>query len=121
MTERQLHEFRWSLQELLNESMTRIEEISNSLRHTYEVCADENERGSLENDKRRLLVQIERERHRIQEIFQALNRIDQGNYGICTACNRQINPSRLKVFPAAGYCIKCMQLMEHENRNRAWR
>ncbi|BAD40226.1 yteA family sporulation protein [Symbiobacterium thermophilum] len=49
---------------------------------------------------------------RIQEIESALQRMDQGTYGICEECGRPIDPERLKAFPSATTCITCQQRRE---------
>jgi len=47
---------------------------------------------------------------RLQEVNEALNRIDQGAYGFCANCGdgkQDIDIERLKANPAAKTCIKC--------------
>ena len=43
----------------------------------------------------------------IQNINTALEKIDQGTYGLCQKCGGTIQPKRIKVFPAATHCMKC--------------
>lgn len=40
-------------------------------------------------------------------IDQALMRIDQGEYGICTGCGEPIAAKRLAVMPFAVRCVRC--------------
>lgn len=47
------------------------------------------------------------QRARIRDIDAALERIDQGVYGICAACEDPIAPRRLEVRPFSRYCIDC--------------
>lgn len=49
------------------------------------------------------------EAHRatVAQISAALNRIDEGTYGHCTRCGRQIAPARLEALPYASACIEC--------------
>lgn len=49
----------------------------------------------------------ETQRARIRDIDAALDRIDQGVYGICAACEEPIAPRRLEVRPFSRYCIDC--------------
>ena len=46
-------------------------------------------------------------------IDDALHKIDEGTYGICDHCGRQIAESRLEVFPYTTMCVECKDLMEH--------
>lgn len=41
------------------------------------------------------------------QIIEALDRIQNKTYGICTKCGKEINPERLKAFPAASLCRDC--------------
>ncbi len=50
----------------------------------------------------------ERELIRLSQILEALGRMDEGGYGICTACRGQIPFERLFVFPEAPECAACV-------------
>ena len=43
----------------------------------------------------------------IQQLSNAITRIEQGHYGICEVCGENIPPARLSVQPAALYCVSC--------------
>jgi DnaK suppressor protein len=43
------------------------------------------------------------------EIDSALERMDEGTYGLCTVCSRQIALGRLQVRPQAPLCIQCAE------------
>jgi DnaK suppressor protein len=43
----------------------------------------------------------------LEQIGGALERIEQGNYGICTGCEGKIPKTRLKVIPYTPHCVKC--------------
>lgn len=57
---------------------------------------------------------IEMEEREIREIDAALRRIEEGDYGVCEACDIDIKVARLKAIPNARLCIKCKRL-EEEN------
>jgi RNA polymerase-binding protein DksA len=42
----------------------------------------------------------------------ALERIEQGAYGVCTRCGRPISPERLEARPWASLCIDCRRQEE---------
>jgi len=43
----------------------------------------------------------------LEKIQKALDRIDNGKYGICESCNDQIEEERLNAYPEAALCLKC--------------
>lgn len=45
----------------------------------------------------------------LRDVDEALEKVDQGAYGICKLCNQPIEPPRLKVFPAATTCVNCIK------------
>jgi DnaK suppressor protein len=72
-----------------------------------------------------LLTDIEHtmaERHvnEIRAIDRALERIQEGCFGICSECDSEIAYARLEAFPTASRCIACQTMHErtfaHENR-----
>jgi RNA polymerase-binding protein DksA len=54
----------------------------------------------------------ENSEHVLQEINAALRRIDDGTYGQCTNCGRQIPEERLEARPFATLCIDCQRQRE---------
>ena len=43
----------------------------------------------------------------IRDIRAAIERIDEGTYGICERCGEDIGEARLKVVPEATRCVNC--------------
>ena len=52
------------------------------------------------------------ERKFLNELDEALNRIEDGTFGICDDCRGQITKIRLKAVPSARLCIKCQEKRE---------
>jgi len=50
--------------------------------------------------------------HLLAEIDAALQRIEEGTYGICTNCGRRIADERLEARPWATLCIDCQRERE---------
>ena len=43
----------------------------------------------------------------VGDVEKAIEKIDQGTYGVCEKCNIEISEDRIKAFPAARICIDC--------------
>jgi RNA polymerase-binding protein DksA len=54
----------------------------------------------------------ENSEHVLAEIDAALQRIQDGTYGTCTSCAKQIAPERLEARPWATLCIDCQRQRE---------
>lgn len=54
----------------------------------------------------------DRESQMIADIDQALLRMEEGSYGRCTKCNRQIDERRLEALPTARYDASCQEAVE---------
>jgi DnaK suppressor protein len=55
-----------------------------------------------------LNMQIER----LREVEDALDRLEEGTYGICEECGAAIKLERLKVLPFTTYCVQCQERRE---------
>jgi DnaK suppressor protein len=65
-------------------------------------------------NKQVLLSLNENERLRLLEVDEALDRIENGTYGICEECGGPISLKRLEVRPVAKYCVPCLTRLEKE-------
>jgi RNA polymerase-binding protein DksA len=53
----------------------------------------------------------------VQEIEEAIERIDHGGFGECEWCGADIDKRRLDVLPYARFCLKCQEKAERISRN----
>jgi DnaK suppressor protein len=54
----------------------------------------------------------ENSEHVLTEIDEALQRINDGTFGTCTNCGKEIETERLEYLPYATLCIDCKRLQE---------
>jgi DnaK suppressor protein len=59
-----------------------------------------------------ILAVSENESRQLQLIDEALQRIEDEEYGICQNCSKEIQPKRLEAIPWARYCLACQELVE---------
>lgn len=52
------------------------------------------------------------DRRVLQLIREALDRIEDGSFGICANCEGEIQPKRLEAVPWTRLCLKCQDLQE---------
>ena len=120
MNEIMLEYFRQKLidwrEELLKESQ---ETIQNTLQGTELQKPDLADRASAETDHALELRTRDRERKLITKINQALERIDEGEYGYCEETGEPISLARLKARPNATLGIEAQE--RHERMEKTHR
>jgi DnaK suppressor protein len=57
---------------------------------------------------------VQRADAEIKEVEAALNRLDEGRFGVCEVCGKPIPDARLEVSPAARYCVDDQARVERE-------
>ena len=50
----------------------------------------------------------------LNDVNEALKRIEDGTYGVCEYCETDVPVKRLEVFPSARYCVKCQAKLEKD-------
>jgi DnaK suppressor protein len=59
------------------------------------------------------------ERNQLLAVDAALERIEEGSYGKCINCGKDIGEKRLEAVPWARYCIDCQEMAEQGMLNEA--
>jgi len=96
----------------LEESLGKIARPVNVAEGDYETRFDElgtdrdDNATEVEQYTDNLPIEVSLEK-RLQDIIEALERIEKGTYGFCENCQQEINIERLRANPAASTCIKC--------------
>jgi DnaK suppressor protein len=75
-------------------------------------CADVADQASMDQARDATLIARTRIRERIREINLALEVMKRNDYGRCIGCRREIPFSRLRVQPAALFCVECQAMTE---------
>ena len=112
MNDKQLEHFRQILMLWKNQLM---EEVDRTVHHMQDDAAnfpDPLDRASQENDFSIELRARDRERKLIKKIDDAIERIDNGEYGYCIDCGAEIGIGRLEARPTATQCIDCKTIEE---------
>lgn len=52
---------------------------------------------------------LERLEGHVEELKQAMEKLEQGTYGKCERCGKSINPDRLAILPDTKLCMACAQ------------
>lgn len=95
-------------------------EIDSELKAEREGIKDEGmdtyDLASEERDREINFILSDRERAKIKSIEDALERLDDGSYGVCESCGLEIAAERLVALPFTRLCRDCQQEQEQEAR-----
>lgn len=63
--------------------------------------------GTASSERETAATLSDHARRLLEQIDEALRRIEAGTYGACTRCGQQIGHPRLEAVPAAALCLDC--------------
>jgi RNA polymerase-binding transcription factor DksA len=85
-------------------------ELSHLVQHQADV-------GTETFNRERDLSILERVEAELTDVEHALRHLDDGTYGICEACGKEIDGARLEAMPAARFCLDDQAVAEREARS----
>jgi YteA family regulatory protein len=100
----------------LLEQMEKNETIKSNAELSTELSFYDNhpaDNASSIFDKERGLAFQKNEEFIIEKADDALKKIEEGTYGICEVCGKEIDLNRLEFLPYAQHCIDCQQSMDN--------
>ena len=57
----------------------------------------------------------EQEWKKLRLVEEAIEKMDDGQYGVCSECKESIPEARLKLIPFTAYCVECLEAIEKKN------
>ena len=79
--------------------------------------ADEIDLASSENAQAMALRLRDREKFLLRKIERAIERLENGEFGICEQCDDEISLRRLEARPVTTLCIRCKEDQERVERS----
>jgi DnaK suppressor protein len=119
MDAERLEFFRALLKERLDALIDEAKATVTDLAEGEENYADPTDRAAAESDRSFLLRIRDRERKLISKIQEALQRVEEGTFGVCETCGEEIGEKRLEARPVTTLCIDCKTEAEKKERTGA--
>jgi DnaK suppressor protein len=107
MKKKDVEYFRQFLSKRLEELLSQAEDTVSGMTDPKENFPDPTDRAALEADRNFMLRIRDRESKLIRKIKSALERIENGTFGVCETCGGEISVNRLKARPVTSQCIDC--------------
>ena len=112
MRRKDLNFFRKLLTRRLEELLMEAEKTKNTVKAAEESASDPMDQASNQVERDFLLRLRDRESKLIVKIKEALERIENGTFGVCEGCGEEISLKRLRARPMATLCIHCKHEQE---------
>lgn len=110
-------EFREMLLEMKGELLQEIAaNMKMEISHLQEAIADIYDLADDERERQFSIILCNRDREKLELIDEALEKIEDGDYGVCEECGSKISEGRLKVMPFARHCVPCKSKIEKEEK-----
>ncbi len=107
---KEYEQVRGNLLDMLQELDERLEKITEDVKHDKQPLSKDFAEQATESENDEVLDSLGNQaREEISLVKQALQRIDQGQYGVCTVCGEPIRAERLEALPYSDKCINCAQ------------
>jgi len=107
MKKKDIEYFSELLSNRLEELLNQADDTVSGMTAPKENFPDPTDRAALEADRNFMLRIRDREHKLIKKIKKALDRIENGTFGICESCGEDISIKRLKARPVTSQCIEC--------------
>jgi len=107
MKKKDVEYFREFLTKRLEELLSQADDTVSGMTDPKDNFPDPTDRAALEADRNFMLRIRDRESKLIHKIKSALERIENGIFGICETCGGEISIKRLKARPVTSQCIEC--------------
>lgn len=95
------------LEKELGETLAELDRLEQKLQVEVEYGLGEGDPIIYEREMNMALRR--RARRKVKSLEEALKRLEEGTYGICEICGREIGVQRLEALPQARLCIDCAQ------------
>ncbi|RJQ52706.1 MAG: RNA polymerase-binding protein DksA [Desulfobacteraceae bacterium] len=107
MKKKDIDYFKDLLDRQLEELLSQADDTVSDMTEPNDNFPDPTDRASLESDRNFMLRIRDRENKLIKKIKKALERIENGTFGICETCGESISIKRLQARPVTTQCIDC--------------
>jgi DnaK suppressor protein len=116
MDKAKIKEFRQLLNEQMDQLLRDAEKTVSDMTDEKTNFPDPTDRASLESDRNFELRIRDRERKLINKIREAIERLDEGEFGVCESCGEEIGEARLRARPVTTLCIECKTEQERQEK-----
>ena len=91
-------------------------ELAHMLRNrdgiAIEKCPDSLDEVQYATERELAIRSLDRDSNLLRNVRAALDRIEEGSFGVCLHCEEDISPKRLAAVPSTAFCIVCQEIAD---------
>ena len=119
LTKKKREYFKKLLTKMLNDLSRRTAKTFFDVIDLNDKLIDDFDQASIDLEKQLKLRMRERESKLIVKIEDALERLENGSFGVCEECGQEISEKRLIARPVTTLCIDCKKEQEAAEQERS--
>ena len=113
MNKKKLNQFRSQLKSIRSELLGDVEKSNQNIKESETGQMADISDHAARTYNRQLEGELgEQEWQKLKQVDVAIEKISEGDYGVCTQCEDSIPEARLKVVPYTEFCTQCLSEME---------
>ena len=116
MTKSELNKYRTVLE---TKQADLVHMIRNRDGIAIEKSADALDEVQYATERELAIRSLDRDSNLLRNVRAALERIEEGSFGVCLHCDENISPKRLAAGPSTAYCIVCQELADRSQYDGA--
>ena len=121
MNKKKLKSYQTQLIEIRSELIGDVEKtFETSKKVPVENIPDLSDDAAMSYSRQLNLNLGEQDWQKLRQVEEALEKTANGEFGICSQCDKAIPETRLKVIPFAKYCVDCLsdiETLEKQDKN----
>ena len=119
MDKKQQAHFKARLEAMSQDILDEAEKTLHEMTDQSDNYPDPADRATAESNRNFELRIRDRERKLLAKIKEAIERLENGAYGICESCEEDISEKRLDARPVTTLCVKCKTAQEQHEKEHA--
>jgi DnaK suppressor protein len=84
-----------------------------------EKCPDSLDEVQYATERELAIRSLDRDSNLLRNVRAALDRIEEGSFGVCLHCDEDISPKRLAAVPSTAFCIVCQEIADRSQYDGA--
>ena len=116
MTKSELNKYRTVLE---TKQADLVHMIRNRDGIAIEKSADALDEVQYATERELAIRSLDRDSNLLRNVRAALDRIEEGSFGVSLHCDENISPKRLAAVPSTAYCIVCQELADRSQYDGA--